>query len=284
MPVGSGSQTRYIAFGVPLRPKPRHLSPSTNSMISTAGRERSLGPARDGPVGTQGALAWPPSPDSGTRPRTRRESILRVFLPCYWPKAENARGLGQAPQEPLAEMGPFGHRAGRSFSTPRNRCTEVGWAVLDGSSLSLADFDWGGEHSPPTNDHVCATVEKVKHPASQKFFIPSRTRSCAILGRPARTEFRHDSCNTAGNRGRRSGPRRTLGFMIPAFAGMTCLRFTIYDWKAEGRDMRTSATPKPEFPPLAGPTCHGRRPLQALRVSVVTIRAKQSQKAVAGGQ
>ena len=44
---------------------------------------------------------------------------------------------------------------------------------------------------------VPATVEKVKHPAGQKFFIPSRTRSCAILRRPARTEFRHDSCNTA---------------------------------------------------------------------------------------
>jgi hypothetical protein len=45
-------------------------------------------------------------------------------------------------------------------------------------------------------DHVRATVEKVKHPARKKFFTPSRTRSCAILGRPARTEFRHDSCNT----------------------------------------------------------------------------------------
>jgi hypothetical protein len=45
--------------------------------------------------------------------------------------------------------------------------------------------------------NICATVEKVKHRASQKFFIPYRTRSCAILGRLARTEFRHDSCNTA---------------------------------------------------------------------------------------
>jgi hypothetical protein len=43
----------------------------------------------------------------------------------------------------------------------------------------------------------CATVEKVKRPASKKFFIPLGTRSYAILGRLARTEFRHDSCNTA---------------------------------------------------------------------------------------
>jgi hypothetical protein len=48
-----------------------------------------------------------------------------------------------------------------------------------------------------SNGYVRATVEEVKHAASEKFFIPSRTRSYAILGRPARTEFRHDSCNTA---------------------------------------------------------------------------------------
>jgi hypothetical protein len=47
------------------------------------------------------------------------------------------------------------------------------------------------------NDHVRATVEKVKHLASLKFFIPCRTRSYEILEHPARTEFRHDSCNTA---------------------------------------------------------------------------------------
>jgi hypothetical protein len=49
-------------------------------------------------------------------------------------------------------------------------------------------------------DHFHATGQKTKHPASQRFSIPCRTRSCAIFGRPARTEFRHDSCNTTGNR------------------------------------------------------------------------------------
>jgi hypothetical protein len=44
---------------------------------------------------------------------------------------------------------------------------------------------------------IRATVEKGKHPASQKFFIPSRTRGYALSGRPARPEFRRDSCNTA---------------------------------------------------------------------------------------
>ena len=43
---------------------------------------------------------------------------------------------------------------------------------------------------------VCATVEKVKHPARGKSFIPFGTRSCVIVGRCPRTEFRHDSCNT----------------------------------------------------------------------------------------
>jgi hypothetical protein len=45
-------------------------------------------------------------------------------------------------------------------------------------------------------DHVCATVQK-EDTASEKFFIPSGTRSCAIFGRCLRTEFRQDSCNTA---------------------------------------------------------------------------------------
>jgi hypothetical protein len=44
---------------------------------------------------------------------------------------------------------------------------------------------------------VCATVEKTKHPTGEKFFIPVGVTSCAILGRCLRTEFRHDSCNTA---------------------------------------------------------------------------------------
>jgi hypothetical protein len=51
--------------------------------------------------------------------------------------------------------------------------------------------------SHPTNDHVRATVEKLKHPAREKFLIPARTRSYAAFGRDARTEFRHDPCNTA---------------------------------------------------------------------------------------
>ena len=59
------------------------------------------------------------------------------------------------------------------------------------------------------NDHVCATVEKVKHPAGEKFFIPSGKRSYAIFWPRARTEFRHDSCNTAHRVEGRSGPRRT---------------------------------------------------------------------------
>jgi hypothetical protein len=44
---------------------------------------------------------------------------------------------------------------------------------------------------------VYATVEKAKHPASEKFFIPFRTRGYAPFGLCAHTEFRHDSCNTA---------------------------------------------------------------------------------------
>jgi hypothetical protein len=51
--------------------------------------------------------------------------------------------------------------------------------------------------SCPTNDNVCATVEKVKRPPREKFFIPLGARSCAIFGRCLRTEFRHHSCNTA---------------------------------------------------------------------------------------
>jgi hypothetical protein len=52
-------------------------------------------------------------------------------------------------------------------------------------------------HASVRSGHVCATVQKVKHLAAEKFFIPLGTRSCAILGGCPRPEFRHDSCNTA---------------------------------------------------------------------------------------
>ncbi len=45
--------------------------------------------------------------------------------------------------------------------------------------------------------NTCATVEKVKHPACKKFFIPSGTTSYTTFRPPPCTEFRHDSCNTA---------------------------------------------------------------------------------------
>jgi hypothetical protein len=45
--------------------------------------------------------------------------------------------------------------------------------------------------------NVCATVEKVKHPARKEIIIPCHTRTYAIFEPRARTEFRHDSCNTA---------------------------------------------------------------------------------------
>jgi hypothetical protein len=48
-----------------------------------------------------------------------------------------------------------------------------------------------------SNDNVCATVEKVKHPVDETFFIPSRIRGYAIFGPHVCPEFRHDSCNTA---------------------------------------------------------------------------------------
>jgi hypothetical protein len=52
-------------------------------------------------------------------------------------------------------------------------------------------------HVSVRNGHVYATVQKVKHLAAEKFFIPLDKRSYVILGRCPRTEFRHDSCNTA---------------------------------------------------------------------------------------
>jgi hypothetical protein len=45
--------------------------------------------------------------------------------------------------------------------------------------------------------NISATGEKVKRPARRKFFIPFGTRSYAAFGPRLRTEFRHDSCNTA---------------------------------------------------------------------------------------
>jgi hypothetical protein len=63
-------------------------------------------------------------------------------------------------------------------------------------SRRSSDAFWR-QAAPSGRDHVCATVEKTKRGASEKFFIPSGARSYAIWGLRVRTEFRHDSCNTA---------------------------------------------------------------------------------------
>jgi len=87
--------------------------------------------------------------------------------------------------------------------------------AVDDEALALGSqtrwIAFGVPH--PTNGHVCATVDKAKHSASQKFFIPSGARSYAILGHPARTEFRHDSCNADhrwGDTLPRGGPSRLM--------------------------------------------------------------------------
>jgi hypothetical protein len=61
----------------------------------------------------------------------------------------------------------------------------------------FAEFAFWRQAASSGRDHVCATVEKTKRGASEKFFIPSGARSYAIFGRRAGTEFRHDSCNAA---------------------------------------------------------------------------------------
>ena len=94
-------------------------------------------------------------------------------------------------------------------SSAERRCHKTlraGWARVPTGPLSpvgtLPQRDGSHLGSPhPANDYVRATVEKVKRPACGEFFIPLATKSCAIWGRDARTEFRHDSCNTAVIRG-----------------------------------------------------------------------------------
>ncbi len=75
------------------------------------------------------------------------------------------------------------------------------WALL-GVLCALARgifrSEWGSAWAKahPMAGRVCATAEKVKHPAGEKFFTPSGARTCAIPWRGPCTEFRHDSCNT----------------------------------------------------------------------------------------
>jgi len=105
--------------------------------------------------------------------------------PCGW----NGPTI-HAPEPPLllirAGEGPIPLRAADRCRrrTGFSPCCHVGWGLSSAPGLG-------------SNDNVCATIQKVKHPAREKFFIPSRTRGYAIFGRSARTEFRHDSCNTA---------------------------------------------------------------------------------------
>jgi hypothetical protein len=64
------------------------------------------------------------------------------------------------------------------------------------SKTRISGFAFWRQAASSERDHVCATVEKAKHSASEKFFIPLNARSYAVFGRRTRTEFRHDSCNT----------------------------------------------------------------------------------------
>ncbi len=66
----------------------------------------------------------------------------------------------------------------------------IGWQSVPISAAQIPGKSVG-------TDYVGATVEKVKHPARKKSFIPSGVRSYVILRPCARTEFRHDSCNAA---------------------------------------------------------------------------------------
>jgi hypothetical protein len=71
----------------------------------------------------------------------------------------------------------------------------LGGAGIGWQSVPIAVPEIPGESVG--NDNVCATVEKVKHSARKKSFTPSGVSSYAVLRPRARTESRHDSCNTA---------------------------------------------------------------------------------------
>ncbi len=160
---------------------------------------------------------------------------------------------------------------GRSRSDGAGRGTSGGCGGFSGCGRNSVAIP---ASQKPLRCSCSCNSPKPKTGRHQDFLYWRQDKDLRRFRRVAQSTFSTDSCNTAGNRGT---PR------------IYDLQFMIYDWKAEGRDMRTSATPKPESPPLAGQTCHGFL-LRGLRVwvpkriiprlgalSVVTIRAKRAQ-------
>jgi len=151
-----------------------------------------------------------------------------LLLSCHWPEAENLGGLGVEPPRVGAEDLSPAQPPDRRFSPARPRSFTPLRSVQDDkrnvtirpdpchtSFAANTLYPWRGPCLPHggyrregpggfkmllasvRNGHVCATVQKVKHLAAEKSFIPLGTRSYAIWGPRPRTEFRHDSCNTA---------------------------------------------------------------------------------------
>jgi hypothetical protein len=124
-----------------------------------------------------------------------------------WPDAKTRRGGsgcgngGTVPRtgrgRPLCLPSQGDHRVG--LPNASSRVWGPGRPYRDASvRLAVgANHDSPVRSHVPGNDHVRATVQKVKRPAREELFIPLGARSCAIFGRCLRTEFRHDSCNTA---------------------------------------------------------------------------------------
>jgi hypothetical protein len=136
--------------------------------------DRSFGAAKDNlPAGIRKALNA--SVPGGGRPMSIRVP-LPSCCPCLYPQRPSASSAVEK-QFPLVSS--------RFPVCPPVLCPRF--------SAFLASWREMGSAC----DHVCATVGKLKHPVSGEFFIPAGTRSCAILWCCPRTEFRHDSCNTA---------------------------------------------------------------------------------------
>jgi hypothetical protein len=65
----------------------------------------------------------------------------------------------------------------------------------------------------PCDVPIRATVQNLKRVDTEIFFIGVRTRTYGDFGRSHTPFFRTDSCNTAGNRGRRID-RRSLKYEV----------------------------------------------------------------------
>ena len=120
----------------------------------------------------------------------RRVLSSRTGLVVAWDSVTQPSMAGLCSGTPNAKLRVWGPSFALSGCSSRPVCGLLATYLVRSSAPRIPGRSVG-------HDHVPATVEKTKYLVSGESFIPLAARIYAIQQPRARTEFRHDSCNTA---------------------------------------------------------------------------------------